>query len=272
MNCNDIRKYFYAFIDNELDVEKNIEILAHLDMCYECSQKIERERLLHNRVKETVCMVKTPAYLKNKILESTERTETKPNFFTLLKENLLLKSRLIPLAGIATAVILIICFLVIPGNLKKNDIIYLAESEYHNYMMQQLDLDIRSQDPGTIEKYLQKQTNLSVVLPTIKDDVKLIGAALFEVNGIKISQVFYMHDETPVSLMIIYHSDSLLGYRENIDFSGMKEILIDEKVVYYDDKGYCGHCQIMGWKEAGNQYVMVSNLNSDKMMRILKKV
>ncbi len=35
MNCNDARKYFYAFLDNELDVEKNIEVLAHLDMCCE---------------------------------------------------------------------------------------------------------------------------------------------------------------------------------------------------------------------------------------------
>jgi hypothetical protein len=269
MNCNDVRKYFYAFIDNELDVERNIEVLAHLDMCYECSQNIERERFIHKRVKETVCTVKAPASLEKTILKNVER---KSSFFTLLKENLLLKSRLIPLAGIATAVILIIWFLVIPGSLRKNNILYLAESEYHNYMMQQLDLDIRSQDPGTIEKYLQKQTNLRVVLPTIKDDVKLIGAALSEVNGIKISQVFYMHDETPVSLMIICHSDSLLGYRENIDFSGMNEILIDEKVVYYEDKGYCGHCRIMGWEEAGNQYVMVSKLNSDEMMRILKKV
>ena len=114
MNCNDIRKYFYAFIDNELDVEKNIEILAHIDMCYECSQKIERERFLHNRVKETVSVVKAPVYLKNTILEMAE---TKPNFFTLFKENLLLKSRLLPLAGIATAIILIVCFIVIPGNL-----------------------------------------------------------------------------------------------------------------------------------------------------------
>ncbi|MFQ5712712.1 MAG: anti-sigma factor family protein [Candidatus Scalinduaceae bacterium] len=268
MNCNDIRKYFYAFIDNELDVEKNIEILAHLDMCYECSQKIEKERLLHKRVKETVCMVKAPAYLEHNILKSVEK---KPSFFTLLKENLLLKSRLIPLTAIATVVIIAVSFFVIQSNLKKNDIIYLAESEYHNYMMQQLDLDIRSQDPGTIEKYLQKQTNSNIVLPEIKDDVTLIGAALSEIEGVKVSQVYYMHDETPVSLMIICYSDSQLGYSKNIDFSGMKEILIDEKVVYYDDKGYCGHCQIMGWKEAENQYVMVSNLNSDKMMRILKK-
>ncbi len=269
MNCNDVRKYFYAFLDDELDVEKNIEVLAHLDMCCECGQRMEKERLLQNRVRETVCEVKAPEYLVKNILSSTEE---KLNFFTLFVQNLMSRNRLIPLTGIAAAIIMIVYFFVVPGNLKKSDFLYLAESGYHNYMMQQLDLDIRSQDPETIEKYLQKQTNSSVILPEIKDDVTLIGAALSEVDGVKVSQVYYMHDETPVSLMIICNPDSQSGYRKSIDFSGMKEILIDEKVVYYDDKGYCGHCQIMGWKEAGNQYVITSTLNSDEMIGILKKV
>jgi hypothetical protein len=271
MNCNDIRKYFYAFIDNELDVEKNIEILAHLDMCYECSQKMEKERLLHERVKETVCMVKTPAYLKNKIFESTKRTETRPNFFTLLKENLLLKSRLIPLAGIATAMILIICFLVIPGNLKKNDALYLAESEFHNYLMENLDPDIRSQSVKSIIEYFQNQTGLSVTLPAIKEDIQLIGAALPRIKGVQVPLIFYMHDDTPIALFVVCNSASLPGYKINIDFSRMRGVLKDNMTLY-TDTGYCGSCQIIGWKEAGNEYVMMSNLNSDKMMRILKKV
>jgi hypothetical protein len=268
MNCNDIRKYFYAFLDDELDVEKNIEVLAHLDMCCECSQRMEKDRQLQTRVRETVCEVKAPDYLVENILSSTEE---KPNFFILFIKNLMSGRHLVPVAGIAAAMIMIVYFFVIPGNLKKDDVLYLAESKYHNYMMQQLDLDIRSRDPETIVKYLRGQTNSSVILPEIKDDVMLIGASLSEVDGVKVSQVFYMHDKTPVSLMIICNPDSIPGYGKNIDFSGMKEILIDEKIVYYDDKGYCGHCQIMGWKEAGNQYVIVSMLNSDEMLRILKK-
>jgi hypothetical protein len=220
-------------------------------------------------VRETVCEVKAPDYLVENILSSTEE---KPSAFILLMKNLMSGRHLVPVAGIAAAMIMIVYFFVIPGNLKKDDVLYLAESKYHNYMMQQLDLDIRSQDPETIEKYLQKQTNSSVILPEIKDDMTLIGASLSEVDGVKISQVFYMHDETPVSLMIICNPDSISGYGKNIDFSGMKEILIGGKIVYYDDKGYCGHCQIMGWKEAGNQYVIVSMLNSDEMISILKKV
>jgi len=159
---------------------------------------------------------------------------------------------------------------VVPGNLKKGDVLYLAESKYHNYMTQQLDLDIRSQDPDTIVKYLREQTNSNVILPEIKGDVTLIGAALSEVDGVKVSHVFYMHNETPVSLMIICNPDSISGYGKNIDFSGMKVISIDGKVVYYNGNGRC--CKIMGWKEAGNQYIIVSVLNSDEMIRILKKV
>ncbi len=269
MNCNDVRKYFYAFLDDELDVEKNIEVLAHLDMCCECGQRMEKERLLQNRVRETVCEVKAPEYLVENILR---KTEGKPNFFTLFVENLMSGRRLVPVAGIAAAIIMIVYFFVAPGSLKKSDFLYLAESGYHNYMTQQLDLDIRSQNAETIEKYLQKRTNSSVILPEIKEDMQLIGAVLSEVDGVKISQVFYMHDdETPVSLMIVCKTDSLSGDNTSIDFSGMKEISIEEKV-YYNDKGYCGHCQIMGWKEVGNQYVIVSTLNSEKMIKILKKV
>jgi hypothetical protein len=139
-------------------------------------------------------------------------------------------------------------------------------------MTQQLDLDIRSQDSAAVVEYLRGQTNSSIVLPEIKDDVQLIGAALSEIDGVKLSQVFYMRDETPVSLMIICKPDSGSGDSKNVDFSGMKKILVDEKIVYYDNKGFCGHCKIMGWKESGNEYVVVSKLDSDEMMRILKKV
>ena len=71
-----------------------------------------------------------------------KRTEEKPNFFTLYVKKLMSGRRLVPLAGIAAAaaMIMLVYFFVIPGNLKKDDAFYLAESTYHNYMMQQLDL------------------------------------------------------------------------------------------------------------------------------------
>ncbi len=268
MNCNDARKYFYAFLDDELDVEKNIEVLAHIDICCECGQRLEKERLLQKRVKETVCEVNAPAYLAENILRKTEKS---PNFFLLSVKNLLSGRRLIPAMGIAAAVIMIVCFFLIPGSSKRDDLIHLAESKYHSYMMKQLELDIRSQDPVAIVEYLRGQTDSKVVLPEIGDNAKLVGAALSEIDDVKVSQVFYMHGETPVSFMIICNPDSKSGYDKTIDFSGMDERFSDEKIVYYGDKGYCGHCQIMGWEDAGSRYVVVTMLNSDEILRMLKK-
>ncbi len=267
MNCNDARKYFYAFLDDELDVEKNIEILAHVDMCCECGKRMEKERLLQNRVRETVCEVKAPDYLVEAVLRGAEE---RPNFFALFVENLLSGRRWVPVAGIAAAMIMIVCLFVIPGSSKKDDVLFLAESKYHSYMMQQLDLDIRSQDPATVVEYLRGQTNSKIVLPEIGDDAKLVGAALSEINGAKVSQVFYQRGETPVSFMIICDPDSGPGDSKHIDFSGMKEMLVDKKVVYYDE-GYCGHCKIMGWEDAGSQYIAVSMLNSDEILKMLNK-
>lgn len=269
MNCNDTRKYFYAFLDGELDVEKNVEVLAHLDMCYECGLKIERERLIQKRVKETVCMVNAPAYLERKILRGVER---KPNFFTLFKKNLSLKNRLIPLIGVATAIILIVSFFTIQNNLKRqaalktsqgNLLLTLADSKYHDYVKKQIDLDLISRDVREIVEYFRNQAGLSVTLPGIKGDVQLVGATLSEIDGVKVPLVFCMHDDTPIVLLIACNAD--------IDFAKMKEVVADKLVVYID-KSPCGHCQIIGWRESGNQYVMVSMPGSEKLIELLRKV
>lgn len=288
MNCTDARKYFYAFLDSELEVERNIEVLAHVNMCHACGLKIEKERLLQERVKETVCKVKAPAYLEQIILRSAER---KPNLFTQFIKNSLLRSRFALVSGIATAIILIACFFVIQSKLKKNNIFYLAESKYHDYIMKQLVPDIRLQNareiighfqnqtglsvtlPGieeniqvqnakAIVEYFQRQTGLTVTLPFMKGNVQLVGASLTNINGENVPLVFYMLDDTPITLAVICNS--------NIDFSKMKEVMAD-KMVVYTGTGFCGSCQIVGWKETNTQYVMVSMLNREKMIKVLTK-
>ncbi len=268
MNCNDVRKYFNAFLDDELDVEKNIEVLAHLDMCCECSQRMEKERLLQGRVRETVRGVKAPGYLIENILTSVQE---RPDTFILFVKNLFAGKRLVPLAGIAASIILIVCFYMIPSDLRQNDVIYQAESKYHKYMEQQLDLNILSQDSGKIVEYLREQTNSNIVLPDIKEDVHIIGAALFEVGGIKVPQVFYMYDEKPVSIAIVCNPEHRSEFGNGVDFSKMQKMSIDNKMVYFDEKGYCGRCKITGWKELGNQYVVVSMLNRDETIKMFKK-
>jgi len=86
---------------------------------------------------------------------------------------------------------------------------------------------------------------------------------LTNINGKNVPLVFYMLDDTPITLAVVCNSD--------ITFRKMKEIVAD-KMVVYTGTGFCGSCQIVEWKETGARYVMVSMLNSEKMIKALTKV
>ncbi|MGR3318820.1 MAG: zf-HC2 domain-containing protein [Candidatus Anammoxibacter sp.] len=260
MNCNNIRKYFYAFIDGELDVERNIEILAHLDMCYECSRKIEAERILQKRVKETVCKATAPDYLKQKLFKKIEK---KPGFIALLKDNLLLKSRLIPIGAIATILIIVASFFTIQNYREKNSFLHVAESRYHDLLMKQLETDIRSQDAAAIAGYIYDRAGLNVTLPDVKGNAKLVGAKISTINNKEVPLIFYIVGDIPVALYIVSN--------DTVDFSGMVVETTNDNVVYRPE-GFCGTCQIIGWQGNGNRYVMVSKLNSAKMIGMITKV
>ncbi|MGR3218800.1 MAG: anti-sigma factor family protein [Candidatus Anammoxibacter sp.] len=260
MNCNSIRKYFYAFIDGELNVERNIEILAHLDMCYECSKKIETERMLQKRVKETVCKATAPDYLKQKLFRKVKR---KAGFIALLKDSLLLKSRLVPIGALATILIVVAGFFTIQNYSEKNSFFHVVESRYHDLLMKQLETDIRSHDAEAIAGYIQDKTGLHVKLPDVRDNAKLIGAAISTVNNKDVPLVFYIVDDIPVALYIVS--------KDSVDFKGMSEMKTNDNTVYRHE-GFCSTCQIIGWNENGNRYIMVSKLNSEKMMGMVTKV
>lgn len=262
MNCSNIKKYFYAFLDGELDVEKNIEILAHLDMCYECSQKMEVEKMFNDRIRVTVCKVKAPVYLRGAILKGAERSPAGLLAY-LLKINFLLRRPLIMFGAIAMVVIVIASFFVIQDKIRKNDALYILESRYHAIAMKQLEPSIHSQNAEEIIDYIQGKANLRITLPDVKGDLKLVGAALSSIKGASVPSVFYTYNDTPVALFIICNPD--------MDFSRLNEAHRHNASVY-TDTGYCGFCEIIAWKGGGNRYVIVSTLNREKMLGLLTKV
>ena len=264
MNCNNIRKYFYAFIDGELNVEKNIEILAHLDMCYECSKKIEAERVLQQRIKTTVCKSVAPDYLNQQIFKKVGKTiDTKPGFIALLKDSLSLRSRLIPIGAIATILIVVAGFFTIQNYSEKNSFFHVVESRYHDLLMKQLETDIRSQDAGAIAGYIHDRAGLNVTLPDVNENAKLVGAVISTINNKDVPLVFYIVDDIPVALYIVSN--------DSVDFLGMNEVVTNDNIVY-SREGFCGNCQIVGWQGNDNRYVMVSMLNSEKLVGMITKV
>ncbi len=260
MNCNSVRKYFYAFIDNELDVERNIEILAHLDMCYECSTKIEIERVIQNRVKESVLSISAPDSLKRSI---AVMANPRPSFFSSLKEKLFANGVLKPVGAFVSLLLIITVFIVILSYNMQNEAFHIAESEYHHMLMNDMETDIRSKNKNAIKGYILDNVGLDVDLPDFRGNTKLIGASLSTINDKSVPLVYYMIGNVPAALYI--------GRDFDLNLSKAKRELINDMVIYKTD-GDCGDCKIISWQGDDNQYIMISKINSNRMIGVLTSI
>lgn len=54
MRCPEIRAFLHPFLDGELDVEKNVVVLQHLELCGCCRDRFEGEKRLLVRVREAI--------------------------------------------------------------------------------------------------------------------------------------------------------------------------------------------------------------------------
>lgn len=67
MNCTEVRKYLYAFADGELDTQTNLDVLEHLNMCSSCTQKVNAQQKLKERVGVVMGDEKSPEALRSSL-------------------------------------------------------------------------------------------------------------------------------------------------------------------------------------------------------------
>lgn len=75
MNCREARKFLSAFVDDELDVRTNVELLEHIEMCSACAHRLERLRNLCAVVEAHIASVDAPETLKGRVRDSLAALE-----------------------------------------------------------------------------------------------------------------------------------------------------------------------------------------------------
>jgi anti-sigma factor (TIGR02949 family) len=76
MKCCDARQKLYPFLDNALNVQENLDILSHLNICSACSDHFESEKQLESVVKEKfIRKTQAPENLWDSLRPKMERVE-----------------------------------------------------------------------------------------------------------------------------------------------------------------------------------------------------
>lgn len=72
MNCLQFQKYVSAFADGELDVEKNLDALEHLNMCPQCAQRVADIQQMKVALKRALPAETAPPTLAERILRALD--------------------------------------------------------------------------------------------------------------------------------------------------------------------------------------------------------
>lgn len=73
-HCKRIRSYLDSYLNNELMVETNHEVLTHLEACGTCSRSLEDRARLKAQLKRAVMQEYAPAALRERIASDLRRT------------------------------------------------------------------------------------------------------------------------------------------------------------------------------------------------------
>lgn len=80
MDCQEIKKYLYPFIDGELDRKRSLKVQAHLDSCPLCGLEFESEKKIESVINEKILRDKAPLALRERVIEQIELAEARSSF------------------------------------------------------------------------------------------------------------------------------------------------------------------------------------------------
>jgi anti-sigma factor RsiW len=179
MNCDDVQKALYVYLDGEFAEPERSLFERHLDGCRRCRFAVERERRFILSVKEQVPRFEAPAHLEAKIRAAIAATPVSP----ALVQRMSGAPR-----GRTTLLLVAVALLVVGGGLA----FYTASSEGPADKVadeavlthqQDLPMEVRG-SPRQIREFLEANVPFEVVLPTMGEaEVELIGARLTRFEG-----------------------------------------------------------------------------------------
>ncbi len=80
MNCNELRKYVHPYLDDELDVQRNLEILEHLNACDPCRELFDAEEAAWERVRLVASAEKAPPRFRDDLQRALNGIDQRPSW------------------------------------------------------------------------------------------------------------------------------------------------------------------------------------------------
>lgn len=269
MNCQQVKKYIYAFLDSRTDLEKNLEIQEHIESCSNCTAELKIEDKIGRILSDLYIWETCPREVEDRMLSIIDNIESERHdksvsikiFGTAFRRSFGLK-----LLALAALILLFVSVLILmrpytkitdlPIEIKgiASDNAYVASKD--------MALDIVSSDVQNIRRELAKQVQFSFVLPKFANyDSKAEGARVCLIGGKKGVHVIYRVGDNLVSYFAMPELNADLAYLKSFQIRG--------RTIYKAE--YMGQ-RIFIWKQGAIYCALVSTISEDEMIKIVNSI
>ncbi len=240
MKCSEIRPRISLYVDREVTGAEALDFEAHLIDCTDC-------RRAYDELRETVDAVRgaRPLY------EVPERSYSAVQGIVANCERRQKQRRWIPAAA-AAAVLVAAAMLWLSAGLSGYE--KFAAQAHRNYARGAFPLDVASNQPQVVSKWLEPRVPFHLTLPNYPEGgpkrYALAGARLMQFRGEDVAYLAYEMDRKPISLLISSSSRVMPSGGETYQSEGLTFYFSSEQGL-----------RIITWKDKGLTYAQVSDLN-----------
>jgi len=237
MECEEIHRLLNAYLDGELDQERQLEVERHLILCASCESLAREHQELRAFFKIGAIRYKAPLQLKAKILAAAQREEAKQRF-AFLRQSWIYAAAVITL-GLFLA--LNILFPDTQKEFSRQAVVRHAHSLSADDLVQ-----VASSKPEVVKPWLTAELNFPPPVVDSPAGYSLLGGRVDLIRNRTVAALVYQHGNDVVSLFC---------------WPPEKERLLERDHLI---EGY----RVSTWSNAQCNYVLVSKL-SDRQMNEL---
>ena len=269
MTCSEVRRYLFAFLDDELDAPISIELQQHLDGCHDCAREAEVERTIRKRLAATLeAAPDIPAFTDSWSESRTGIEGTVPAIPPVGSPGSM--KTLHPARTLAWAAVLIgalgvsVWFVVIrdrpaPG---LSGFAGMLVADFEHFLDAGGRVQLASADRLAVSDWLFDQTAINVQLPAPQDPkCKLLGGRKCKIAGKPAAFVAYEMHGVLASLVVVPATPAVLEGMEHVQFDGESHWVSRLR----------GHTVVANRRD-GQVYAAVSTLPVRELLCLMKDV
>jgi anti-sigma factor RsiW len=239
MDCHEARRFLDAYVDNEIELTRRLDVESHLANCRECKKAVEAASKFRRSIKMNTPVYKAPPELKAEVRAALrEVSKSEIRWIIQLRRPVVYAAALLVVFLIGIAV-----WLATAKNKERLLIIQAISNHSHSLLADHL-LDFAASDRQILKTWLTGKLDYSPPVADLSEPgYKLVGGRVDMLDNRTVAAIVYSHRNHVINEFVWP---------------------VAHRMIDFDVQSHQGY-SMCGWNQSGFNYLIISDLSQANM-------